>query len=168
MQLRLKPLPCNVKIHILFFLTTLLYSTQALSAPLLIGKVIHVSDGDTIKILVDHTQIKVRLAEIDAPELHQAYGRKSKQYLGNLVFGKVVTVEQVDIDRYGRTVGKVYLGKRYVNADMVKSGYAWFYRKYGKDLTLYDLENEARAGLRGLWADANPIPPWEWRKNNRK
>jgi endonuclease YncB( thermonuclease family) len=105
---------------------------------------------------------------IDAPELHQAYGRKAKQALGNLVLGKIVTVEQVDIDRYGRTVGNVYLDKLYVNAEMVRNGYAWFYRKYGRDMSLYDLENQARAGRRGLWADANPTPPWEWRKNNRK
>jgi endonuclease YncB( thermonuclease family) len=85
----------------------LLYSTLVLSSPVVTGKVIHISDGDTIKILVDHKQMKIRLAEIDAPELHQAYGRKSKQYLGNLVFGKVVTVEQVDIDRYGRIVGNL-------------------------------------------------------------
>ena len=78
-----------------------------------------------------------------------------------------MTVEQVDIDRYGRTVGKVYLDKLYINAKMVKSGYAWFYRKYGKDMILYDVENEARTNRRGLWADASPIPPWEWRKANR-
>ena len=72
-----------------------------------------------------------------------------------------MTVEQVDIDRYGRTVGKVYLDKLYVIAEMLKSGSAWFNRKYGKDLDLYDLENEARAGQRSLWADSNPTPPWK-------
>jgi endonuclease YncB( thermonuclease family) len=152
--------------RLFILITILLYSTLVLAAPVLTGKVIHVSDGDTFKILVNHKQIKVRLAEIDAPELHQAFGRKSKQYLGNLVFDKVVTVEQVDIDRYGRTVGKVYLDKLYVNAEMVRTGNAWFYRKYGKDLKLYDLENAARANRRGLWADPNPMPPWEWRKKN--
>lgn len=154
--------------RITFLLATLIYSTLALTAPVVTGKVIHVTDGDTIKILVDHKQIKVRLAEIDAPELHQAFGRKSKQYLGNLVFDKMVTVEQVDTDRYGRTVGKVYLDTLYINAEMIKTGYAWFYRKYGKDLSLYDFENEARANHRGLWVDANPVPPWEWRKQRRK
>lgn len=152
----------------LFLLTTLLYSTLALSAPVYTGKVIHVSDGDTIKILVNRQQLKIRLAEIDAPELHQAFGRKSKKALGNLIFGKIVTVEQIDTDRYGRIVGKVHLENVYINADMVRTGNAWVYRKYAKDQDLYGLENEARLNRRGLWTDANPTPPWEWRKSKRK
>ena len=78
-----------------------------------------------------------------------------------------MAAEQVDIDHYGRIVGKVYLDKLYINAEMVRSGYAWFYRKYGKDLTLCDLENEARVNRFGLWTYANPTPPWEWRKQTR-
>lgn len=160
------PLPGNGIRYFIVLFAALLFSTLALPAPVLTGKVIHVTDGDTLKILVDHQRIKIRLAEIDAPELHQAFGKKAKQALGNLVYGKDVSVEQVDIDRYGRIVGKVYIDKLYVNAEMVKIGYAWFYRKYGKDLSLYDLENEARTCRCGLWADSNPLPPWEWRKRN--
>jgi micrococcal nuclease len=132
------------------------------------GKVIHISNGDTIKIVASHQQIKIRLAEIDTPEKGQPYGNKAKKALGNLIFGKVVTVHKVTTDRYKRIVGKIYLGDVYVNAWMVENGHAWFFRKYGKDLSLYDLENEARTAQRGLWADANPVPPWEWRRDKRE
>ncbi|WP_455208703.1 thermonuclease family protein [Kaarinaea lacus] len=74
--------------------------------------------------------------------------------------------EQADIDSYARTDGKVYLDKLYINAVMVRTGNAWLFRKYGKDQKLYDLEYEARAARRGLWIDANPVPPWQWRKDN--
>ena len=153
--------------RVILLLAALLYSAVTLASPVYSGKVIHVADGDTITILVKHKQLKIRLAEIDAPELHQAFGRKAKQAMGNLVFGKVVTVEQVDIDRYKRIVGKVFLGDLYVNAAMVKNGFAWVYRKYAKDQRLYSLENEAKVNRRGLWADATPTPPWEWRKAKR-
>lgn len=131
------------------------------------GKVISVTDGDTIKILVDSRQIKVRLAEIDAPEKSQDYGMKSKQFLGNLVFGKVVRVKEVDWDRYGRMVGRVYLDKVDVNAEIVRNGYAWAYRKYLTDQTILSLETEARNNRRGLWASDVRMPPWEWRRGKR-
>jgi len=129
------------------------------------GKVISIADGDTITILVDNRPIKIRLAEIDAPEKSQDYGMKAKQYIGNLIFGKEVRVKVVDRDRYGRMVGRVYLDRLDVNADIVEHGYAWAYMKYLKDRNLVRLEALAKNNKRGLWASANPVPPWEWRHN---
>lgn len=129
------------------------------------GKVVAIADGDTITVLQKRQQHKVRLAEIDTPEKKQPYGNKAKQALSDMVFGKTVTVKQVDTDRYGRIVGKVYLDGLYVNAEMVKNGHAWVYRKYAKDQDLYRLEEHARRQKIGLWAlqEDQRIPPWEWR-----
>jgi len=129
------------------------------------GKVISIADGDTIKILVDQTQHKIRLAEIDTPEKAQPYGQRAKQALSALAFGKIAEVEQKDIDRYGRIVGRVYINGIDVNAKMVRGGYAWVYRKYATDQSLYAMEDDARENKRGLWAlpEAQRIPPWEWR-----
>lgn len=141
--------------------------TLALSLPAwadLTGKVVGVADGDTITVLDDdNVQHKVRLAEIDAPEKAQAFGNRSKQALSALVFGKDVLVIDQGQDRYKRTIGRVYQGDMDVSAEQVKQGMAWVYRKYSKDKTLLPLEAEAKAQRLGLWADSEPVPPWEWR-----
>lgn len=138
------------------------------SATWLSGKVVSIADGDTITILQDKQQYKIRLAEIDTPEKGQPYGTTAKQAISDLVFGKIVTVEQVDTDRYGRIVGKVYVGPLYVNAELVEQGHAWVYRKYAKDPVLYRLEEHARRQKLGLWAlqADQRIPPWEWRRKH--
>ncbi len=148
----------------LFFFSLLL--TSQCHAAVIIGEVVSIADGDTITVLQDRKQYKVRLAEIDAPEKKQPYGQKSKQALSDWVFGKYVNVEQVDTDRYGRIVGKVYVGGIYVNAEMVRNGHAWVYPKYAKDENLYQLEKLAREQRLGLWAlqEDQRVPPWEWRK----
>ena len=138
-----------------------------LSAQAIQGKVVHIADGDPLTVLVDQQQVKVRLAEIDAPESHQDYGQRAKQALGNLVFGQEVTVDDEGKDRYGRTIGRVHLGRLDVNAEMVRTGFAWVYRKYAKDQSLYALEDEARTARRGLWASDVRVPPWERRKEKR-
>ena len=111
----------------------------------------------------------MRLAEIDTPETHQPYGSRAKQALSALVFGKEVRVMVVDTDRYGRTVGRVYADAMDVNAEMVRQGAAWVYRKYSRDPSLLHLEQEARSARRGLWAlpEAERTPPWEWRAAER-
>lgn len=145
-------------------LTTLALALSFSAWADLTGKVVGVSDGDTITVLdAQKIQHKVRLAEIDAPEKAQAFGNKSKQALSTLVFGKSVTVVEQGHDKYKRTIGRVYQGNVDVNAEQVKQGMAWVYRKYSKDKTLLPLEAEAKAQRLGLWADSNPIPPWEWR-----
>jgi len=84
-----------------------------------------------------------------------------------MVFGEIVRVDKVTTDRYGRIIGKVYLGKAYINEAMVRRGHAWVYRRYSKDPELVRLEGFAKAGKRGLWAQANPTPPWLWRRQRR-
>ncbi|MBK8168670.1 MAG: thermonuclease family protein [bacterium] len=145
-----------------------------LAAPLVAaeyqGKVVAITDGDTLTLLVpdgsSQRQIKVRLGEIDAPESRQPYGTRAKQQLSDLVFSRPARVVVQDTDRYGRTVGRVYVGGFDVNAEMVRRGGAWVYRQYAKDPSLYRLEAEAKAAKRGLWAlpASQNIPPWEWRK----
>nr|DAN83795.1 MAG TPA: nuclease-like protein [Caudoviricetes sp.] len=126
------------------------------------GKVVSIHDGDTITVLQDKQQIKVRLFGIDAPELKQPYGKKSKQFLANLIAGKVVEVEGSGKDRYKRTIGTIYLNGADINAQMVGNGYAWAYRKFSKKYTVQ--ESQAKKRRLGLWRDKEPIPPWEWRK----
>lgn len=136
-----------------------------LLAPLLLfalsGKVVSVHDGDTITILAEKEQIKIRLFGIDAPELKQLFGRKSKEFLTSMIAGQDVEIEQQGNDRYGRVIGIVFLGDRDINKEMVADGYAWAFRKFSKKYA--PQESEAKFEKRGLWRD-NPTPPWEWRK----
>ncbi len=126
------------------------------------GKVVSVHDGDTVTVLQDARQIKVRLYGIDAPELKQPYGKKSKQFLENLIAGEVVEVEGNGKDRYKRTIGTIYLDGKDINAQMVENGYAWAYRKFSKKYA--PQESEAKYQKLGLWRDEEPVPPWEFRK----
>ena len=126
------------------------------------GKVVSIHDGDTITILQGKQQIKVRLFGIDAPELKQPYGKKSKQFLASLIAGQVVEVEPKGKDRYRRTLGIIHYKGQDINAQMVLNGYAWAYAKY---LIIYvDHERLARENKRGLWQSSDPTPPWQWRK----
>ena len=149
----------------LVFATTLLASALCV-ADTLVGRVVSIAEGDTLTILDESkVQHKIRLAAIDAPEKSQAFGNKSKQALSDLCFDKQASIEVVDTDRYGRTVGEVTCAGTNANEAMVRSGMAWVYRKYAKAYPgLYKLEDEAKAAKRGLWAESNPVPPWEWRK----
>ena len=131
------------------------------------GKVVGVSGGDTLTVLISGRQTKVRLAEIDAPQKRQPFGQRSKQSLSDLVYGKRVKVNQQDRDRYGRVVGRVYTESLDVNAEQIKRGMAWIYRKYNRDRSLLALEHEARGAKRGLWTHPNPIPPWEYRHGGK-
>ncbi len=113
---------------------------------------------------------RIRLHGIDCPEKRQAFGNRAKQFTSTLVFGNTVTVQVMDRDRYGRTVGEVLLPDgRSLNRELVKAGFAWWYWRYAPDdETLAQLEREARRTKRGLWADPNPIPPWQWRMMRRR
>jgi endonuclease YncB( thermonuclease family) len=130
------------------------------------ARVVGISDGDTITIVRDRTQIRLRLHGIDAPETGQDFGSRSKQLASSLAFGKTVTVRVRDTDRYGRTVAEVILPDgRSLNQEMVRAGMAWWYRKYAPgDTELARFETEAKEARRGLWSQPNPIPPWSWRK----
>lgn len=132
------------------------------------GKVIAVKDGDTIEILYDGKPLKIRFAHIDCPEIKkkQPYGQAAKQFTSDKCFGQVVTVQHENkYDRYKRLIGVVINAKgENVNRELVGAGYAWHYKKYSDDITYDELEEKARLNKLGLWADSNPIPPWEWRK----
>lgn len=160
---RLSPI---IALGLLLALTSLAASLA--HATSVAGRVVGISDGDTLTVLTSaKDQIKVRLAEIDAPEKAQDFGQKSKQSLSDLAYGKDVVVQPQDVDRYGRTVGRVFSGGMDINAEQVQRGMAWVYPKYVKDLRLFVLEREARTARRGLWALSNPIPPWDFRHPER-
>lgn len=159
---------------LLFVLTA--FST---SAETLIGRVVSVADGDTITVLDDaRAQHKIRLAGIDAPEKKQPFGNRSKQHLSYLVYDKRVSIEWTKHDRYGRIVGRVMVCPdaspqcpKTLDAGLaqITVGLAWHYKKYASEQTEEDRERysfaevEAHAKKAGLWADPDPVPPWEWR-----
>ncbi|EEZ3767578.1 thermonuclease family protein [Escherichia coli] len=131
------------------------------------GKVIRVLDGDTIEVLQDKQDkkpVRIRLANIDAPEKKQAFGRWSANQLKALLAAQPVTVTYTQRDRYGRIIGRVFTTNGTdASRFMVKSGAAWVYERYNADESLPALQREAQEQKRGLWADSNPVPPWEWR-----
>ena len=151
------------------FISFALLASQTLAADFT-GKVVGVADGDTITVLHDGKGERIRLHGIDCPEKRQAFGNRAKQFTSTLVFGKGVTVQVLDRDRYGRTVGVVLLPDgRSLNHELVKAGFAWWYWRYTPDdETLAQLEREARGAKRGLWADPHAVPPWEWRKMRKR
>lgn len=146
----------------------------------LLGRVVAVTDGDTIKVLdANSTLHKVRLVGIDAPEKSQAFGGASRNNLELMVAGQQVIVRSVKYDKYGRILGSVWVQPRdcsscekalYVNHAQILAGMAWWYRYYADEQSEEDrgrfesAEREAIARQRGLWADTNPVPPWVWRR----
>lgn len=107
--------------------------------------------------------MKIRLNGIDAPELHQDFGQRSRQYLDSMVFGKTIDIFPTSIDQYGRTVAIILVDNENVNYKMVAAGLAWHYLKYSKDINLQKAEDFASENGIGLWSMPNPIPPWEYR-----
>jgi micrococcal nuclease len=148
---------------------SLLLTCVLLSAPgTLEGRVVRIADGDTITILVDKQQVRVRLSAIDAPEKGQDFSQRSREALANFVFGKEVKIVTHGKDRYGRVIGDVFVGGKLVNEIMVREGWAWNFVKYSKSARLAALEREARVGRRGLWAGKDPIAPWDYRAEQAK
>lgn len=148
--------------------------SPAASAERLVGTVVGIADGDTVTVLDStRTQHKVRLAGIDAPEKRQPFGNRSRQTLANLVFRRQVTVEWNKKDRYRRVVGVVRVGDADAGLKLVRAGMAWHYTAYAReqssrDRVLYgQAQDDARSSRRGLWADAEPQPPWEFRATQR-
>lgn len=119
-------------------------------------------------VMHDHQVVKIRLAEIDAPEKRQPFGTRSKQSLSDLCYNKTATVVPVSRDRYGRTVARVSCDGSDANAEQVNRGMAWVYDRYATDKTLYQAQAEAMSSGRGLWSDIAPVPPWEWRRDKRR
>lgn len=147
----------------LFLAGLTLFASTALAADFS-GPVVSVLDGDTLDVLHNGQTERIRLNGIDAPEKGQPYGKNAKQFLSGLVGGKTVTIESHRLDRHRRTVADVLLPDgTNASRELLKAGFAWWYKQYSKDETLGALEQEAREGKRGLWADANPLPPWVYR-----
>jgi endonuclease YncB( thermonuclease family) len=156
------------------YVIALLSFCFSLEAATLQGKVVSVADGDTITVLDSQkTQHKIRLQGIDAPERAQPFGNKSRQSLHELVHGKQVTVDYQKKDKYGRVVGKILLNNTDVCLEQLKRGMAWHYKQYAneqpkEDQETYSLaEQQAKTELKGLWKDKQPVPPWEFRKQNK-
>jgi len=161
-----------MRITVLF---ALLITHCLIQAGTLTGRVVRISDGDTLVVLdANNAQHKIRLTGIDAPERGQAFGTKSKEHLSDAVAGKFVVVEYEKRDRYERILGKVLLSGEDMNLEQIKAGLAWHYKKYQNEQTTADrvkysdMEREARMAKRGLWQDADPMPPWDYRKGEWK
>lgn len=138
------------------------------------GTIVGIADGDTVTLLVDEVggkrQQRVRLTDIDTPERAQPWGSRARQALADKVFRRAVQVASGGEDRYGRLLGRIYLGVRDINREMVREGHAWVYRRYSSDHSLLQDEDAARVRRAGLWSlpDAERVPPWEWRRGARK
>ncbi len=163
----------NFKVILLFLICVLhscFNSRGSTSTTSISGQVISIIDGDTYDLLTkEHKTIRVRMEGIDAPEKGMPYSKVSKDYLGNLCFGKNIRFEKSKNDNNGRAIGFSYLEDgTELSHEMVKAGMAWHFKKYNSDEGLADLEQLARASKLGLWTEENPIPPWEIRKMNRK
>ena len=134
-----------------------------------VWRVVGVHDGDTLTCLDEtNTQQKVRLAEIDAPELGQDYGKVSREALAEMVFGKTVTVSEEGKDRYGRWIAHVQVNGIDVNRQQVATGNAWHYSDYSRDPTLATLQTDAQTRRLGLWSQPEPVPPWDFRQTVKK
>ncbi len=144
------------------------------------AKVIAVLDGDTLLVLRDGAKIKIRMANIDAPEVShagtgdkspnsqkdQAFGMQSRQSLVEMVAKKQVRINSQAVDQYGRVVGVVTVDGRNVNEEQVKRGMAWEYSHYHSDRGYIAMQSEAQQARRGLWAQTSPQAPWQWRKTH--
>ncbi len=129
------------------------------------AKVTGVADGDTLTVLDnERRRLRIRLHGIDAPELHQAFGRRAREALADLVDGRSVRVAVIERDRYERLVADLYVGTNWVNAVMVAQGWAWHYRHHSDARALTAAERSARAQALGLWRGRDPLPPWNWRQ----
>jgi endonuclease YncB( thermonuclease family) len=158
----------------------LLLQAEQILADTITGRVVGVSDGDTITVLRDKEQVKIRLVGIDAPEKSQAFGNIAKQRMADMVFGKEVRVDGRKTDKYGRTVGRVWVASAECKASdcpktldagmaLLTMGLAWHYKQYAKEQPEEEREQysfaefESNAEKVGLWSDPKPVPPWEWR-----
>ena len=139
------------------------------------GRVAHVSDADTVRVVVASTcaeracpsvgeSVRVRLAEIDAPESDQPYGDEATAALVELIDGVTLKVVQTDTDHYGRAIGQLVYQDVWINGWLVGEGHAWVYPQYADSPELFKWQDEAREARRGLWAADNPMEPWLWRR----
>lgn len=129
-------------------------------------QVIAVTDGDTLRVRRDGQNTTLRLHGVDAPERAQPFGERASQFASSFAFGRSATIEPITVDRYSRLVARVFVEGRCLNEELVAQGLAWHYRRYSNSATLEQLEGAARAARRGLWSAADPVPPWDWRRQH--
>ena len=140
----------------------------ALLGQTLQGKIIGVTDGDTVKVMSDGVVHTIRMANIDAPETKgQPFGQQAKMQLSSKVFGKNVSVKLDGKDHYNRQIGTIMLENRNINLEMVEEGYAWCYRQYCRDGRFMTAETTARGARVGLWSMPQAIAPWEFRSEKK-
>ena len=149
----------------------LLTGVAACAAPSSVtGTVKRVLDGDSLIVRSAGRDVEVRLGEIDTPEKGQPYADVSRKALQGMLLDRRVRLEVLDRDQYGRTVARVYRlpEELWVNAELVRRGHAWVYRRHVRDKSLYEIERDARARRAGLWAlpEAERTPPWQWRRSH--
>lgn len=139
-------------------------------APRLAGTVVGIADGDTVDLRLDSGMIRVRLHAVDAPEHDQPYGRAARRELSRLVYLRKVEVEPIEQDQYDRLVGRLWLGDLDVNAELLRLGAAWVYRRYAREPEYCAYEHAARALEHGLWGlpTIPPVAPWEWRQRDTR
>ena len=155
-----------LRLSLLLLTLSLTPASDAQDEPFLPGAVVGVVDGDTADIRLQSGMIRVRLHAVDAPERDQPQGAASKAALSQLIFGRNVQVEPIEQDRYDRLVARLWLGELDVNAELIKQGRAWVYRRYADDPAYCAYEKQARDRRLGLWAlprERRPAP-WEWRQ----
>jgi len=131
------------------------------------GRVVAVQDGDTLTVLAGSKQTRVRLDSIDAPEMRQAFGERSKDSLVEMCLSQRAFVREYGKDRNGRTIGRVTCSGVDANVEQVRRGMAWVFDRYVTDYSLYAQQDAARLSRRGLWSSTNPVAPWEWRRIRR-
>ena len=146
------------------FCLLLLLSTSAYAE--LTAKVTYFYDGDTVKINDSIAEYKLRITDIDAPELNQVYGRKSRRALMKLCENAQVQVQLSGIDKYQRNLGKLYCNQQDASLWMVQNGHAWFNSHYSADGNIAIAEQTARQNKSGLWKSKKPVPPWMWRQKH--
>lgn len=135
------------------------------------AKVVGIKDGDTVVVLDENnTQTTLRLAEVDCPESGQPFGKNAKQFTSDQIFGKMIKYVTTDVDRYGRTIAKIYYDEKYLSAELIKNGLGWWYFRYSKNKSLGVMQDKASKEKIGLWSDPNALAPWDWRifERNKK
>lgn len=150
-----------------YFLNTLIAAlVLACSLPVLSAEITYFYDGDTVKIKDANREFKLRITDIDAPELNQTYGKKSRRAIMQLCQNAQVQLQIFGIDKYQRNLGKLQCNQQDVSVFMVKNGHAWFNNRYSNDGNLAFLQQTAQQSHAGLWNNKKPTPPWQWRKNH--
>ena len=147
----------KIIIFLVFFLLNLHADTY------FVTKVI---DGDTIEVRQEKRNYKVRLSEIDAPEINQRFGTESKNFLASLILNEEIELTYTTEDRYGRIVAKIYKDNKDINRSMVRNGLAWVYDYYVEDQSLYNDQNLAKKSSFNIWSEVSPTPPWVFRRSN--